>query len=731
MANQYDYLDAGFRVFGLHGAVDSNGDELPQKEQFKKPLASNWQHTPDWSDEQLEVMEEMGQFDTGFGVLCNSYIIIDIDPRNGGTIEQVKQYYDDAAFVVATGGGGWHIYFKAPDGVPLVSHLDDYKGIDFKSTGFVVGAGSLHHSGSTYEVEKGNPSDITDAPESLIKLLRKPDKIRVSTSMGAVDVDDSEVRDILTYIDPDIDYDNWVTVGMAIHHSLGGHGFDIWDEWSAKGSKYNQNAMSKHWHSFGKADNPRTLATVISMAESNGYKQPVEFVSDIHFEHDDKTSAIVDLKRPPGFVGQVTQWINNQCRYPRENLAVAAALQAIGNIAGLRYIDEHDGMSANLISFCVAGSSTGKEAIQQAFLDCMRVADMPQAVHGNIKSEQEIIRNLVRHQAAFYSIDELGIVLKKITNAGKSGATYLEGVIGLIMSTFSKANAFLPVSGDLKDDLLKEFGREMGALENKQKDCTEEEFAFLDSRIKQLQHAIKNIDNGLEKPFLSMIGYTTPVTFNDLVTYEIATNGFISRSMIFDEPENNPPRKKAFKREPMSMNMQLQLKSIAQQDSWRIEHYGDKSPIKTTAQAVEQLDDVYQYFWDMAEDAKEQGLEAIPRRGYEIAAKVSFILAIGDGVRTGEHITWAFELAKRDIDRKMKLAYSNMEQTADGLAVKIQTILENQDEGVTLGVISNRCRPHTKEDVSKILEKLVTMELVIKEDFIARNNKPAVKYSIK
>ena len=55
---------------------------------------------------------------------------------------------------------------------------------------------------------------------------------------------------------------------------------------------------------------------------------------------------------------------------------------------------------------------------------------------------------------------------------------------------------------------------------------------------------------------------------------------------------------------------------------------------------------------------KEQGLEAIPRRGYELVAKISFILGIGDGVRTDEHVTWAFELIKRDIDRKMKLAFA-------------------------------------------------------------------------
>ena len=41
--------------------------------------------------------------------------------------------------------------------------------------------------------------------------------------------------------------------------------------------------------------------------------------------------------------------------YPRENLAVACALTAVSSLAGMRYIDEMDGMSANIIAFGVAG----------------------------------------------------------------------------------------------------------------------------------------------------------------------------------------------------------------------------------------------------------------------------------------------------------------------------------------------------------------------------------------
>lgn len=721
----YDYMEAGFRVFGLLGKSDHSGIELPIKEQFKKPWASNWQHTPQWSEEQVEVMEEMGQFNTGFGVLCDGYLIIDIDPRNGGAVDQVKEYYEQSKYIVSTGGGGWHIYFKAPENTALVSHLDQFKGIDFKSTGYVVGAGSMHNSGNEYESIKGFPHDIEQAPESLIKLLKKPDRVRVKTSLGAADINESDIKEMLSFISPDIDYDNWIKVGMAIHHGLGGNGFELWDEWSSKGEKY-KGELDRHWYSFGKSSNPVTLATLVNLAEANGYKQAVEFESDIVFKDE---IINIDLKRPPGFVGELTDWINSQCRFPRENLAVAAAIQVVGNIAGLRYIDDLDGITSNMMIFCIADSATGKEDIQQSYLECLKTAGMTGAVHGSIKSEQEIIRNMTRHQSALYSIDELGIVLKKIVNASsKGGATYLEGVIGLIMSAYSKANAFLPIGGDLKDDLKKSLLMELAQCEKAEQN-NEGDF---ERRKKQITFALDNVDSGIPQPFLSMIGYTTPVTFNELVDFETATNGFIGRSMLFNEPESNPKRKKCFKKGVMTDYLKINLQALYGGDTDRIEHYGDKTPIKTTGQGAKKLDDVYQYFWEMAEDAKENGLAAIPRRGYELVAKISFILAIVDGARNEEHITWAFELVKNDIDKKIKLAMSNIsaeDSPIDSIAVKIQSVLESNEDGETQGVIINRCRPHKKEAVLQVLDMLVDKKLISKKiDRHKVNKREITKY---
>jgi hypothetical protein len=729
--NQNDFHDSGLRVFGLHplknGKCTCGNDECGSA--GKHPISSNWQHTPDWSDDQFETMHEMGQFDTGYGVLVDGLLVVDVDARNGGVESFAKlckaldiDLLGGCGLAVSTGSGNgsMHLYFKMIDKIPLSMQLDQYRGIDFKSSGFVVGPGSLHKSGIEYEVIHGDIDKICAAPPTLLGLLKKPDRYRATASTGIVDVSVDDVRAALAYIDPDTDYDTWIRVGMAINHALNGDGFDMWDDWSKNGKKYQGvSHLERHWHSFGKSASPVTLGTLLHYAEQAGYQAPfdVEFKTDIV---DDEISLLdisgIDLKRPPGFVGEVTKWINSQSFYPRENLAVATALTAIGNIGGMRYKDDRDNFTANLFSFCVAGSSTGKESIQQCFAECMRAAGISAAVHGHIKSEQEIIRNLTRHQAAFYCIDEMGIVLKKILNAGsKSGASYLEGVIGSLMSIYSKAASFLQVGGDIKEEIKSELKKEIAAC-YKKIESNEDKTGSVKDRLEQAQKALDNIDSGIDRPFLSLIGFTTPVTFNGLVDYENATNGFLSRSMIFDEPETNPMPNKKRDKPGMPDNIKYKLSSLWRPGEYtsdkneRIEHYGDKSPIKTTQEASEALDEVLRHYLSTAEEAKENGLEAVPRRGYELTAKISFILAIPEGVRTIDHVRWAFALASADINRKMRLAYSNMEKDenpANSVAAKIQSILTDSDDPILASVLINRCRPAKRILVEDVIKKLV------------------------
>ena len=746
--NQNDYREAGLRVFPLYGVKNGMCEcENPDCEAlYKHPRASNWQHTPDWSDEQWDTMEMMGQFDTGFGVLVSGLLVVDVDARNGG-VESFHRLCEDlkidllgeCAFAVETGSGGgsMHLYFKAPD-LSLMQHHEKYKGIDFKSSGFAVGAGSLHASGNAYEALHGHPDDISNAPDCLIKLLQRPEYHRAEFEGATLDLSDVDISEILSfYPNNNLEYDDWIACGMAIHDATNGAGFDLWLDWSATSDKHDPKAMEKKWHSFGKCTTPVKIGTLIHHAKANGYQSDfdqVTFTPEVTLD-----TASVDIKRPPGFVGELTQWINSQCLYPRESLAVAAAINAVGNICGLKQIDEMDGMTLNTFIFCVAGSSTGKEAVQSAYSKIMQTAGVQSAIHGAFKSEQEVIRNITRHQAAFYCIDELGITLKKIANAqAKGGASYLEGLIGLLMSAYGKAGSSLFVSGDVREEI----GRD---LTKQYKQCVEKVEANEDktgrfaARAQSIEKQLASLDNGIERPFLSVMGFTTPVTFNDLIDFEQATNGFMSRALLFEERDDNPRRKKQFKKPPLPPGIEDALANMYRRgcsdEIDRIEHYGPMASIATTEDAQRLLDDVYQSFWDMAEQhSSETGLQAIPRRGYELVGKISAIMAAATGVRTAEHVLYSYTLVKNDIERKLMLAYGNSSEQEgkelDAITARVLSAIDDEN-GETFGKLRNKIRIKKKrveaEQLSSAINVLVGRNLVKAKKEISGKTKKEIE----
>lgn len=739
-----DFRDAGYKIFGLYGISD-NGDcacgNPSCKAPLKHPIASCWQHTPDWSDEQWEVGHQLGQFKTGYGVLTKGLLVVDVDSRNGGVQSYEKLLamvpeISNAGLIVETGSGGGskHLYFEVDETIALMSHLDGLKGIDFKAgSSFVVGPGSLHASGKHYEAVVGTPHDITEAPAALVELLRKPERHRAEHNGQSVDVSDQDIADMLSYIDPDCDHESWYRIGMAVHHATGGTGFALWDEWSNNGSKYpGRSTLEKRWHSFGKSANPVTLGTLLHYAEQAGWEDSVTFTPSVMYDAPQAQSAEglpfsiegVDLLRPPGFVGDVCKWINSQCRYPRETLACAAALVAMGNVCGLRYTDDLDGVTANLFAFCVAGSGTGKESVQQAIAEVHRAAGIHVATHGAIKSEQEVIRNLIRNQAACYIIDEIGIFLQKIANAQqRGGAAYLDGVIGIMMSAYSKADGFMLLTGDTKDDVRRALLQELAQCK-KTVASFEDDSGSAARRVPQLERAIQHIDNGLERPFMSLIGFTTPVTFDGLVTHEQATNGFIGRSLLINERETNPRARRGFRKTAMPDRMRYALAQLYSggsydtAESMRVEYYGDRVKVSTDAEAASMLASALDWVEDHAETHKERtGLEAVVRRGYEIMAKISLILAAPGGIRTAEHVRWAFAMMRRDIEEKTRLAYANEHQKSAPEQAAMARILNlvDRDHGETVAVISNRVHK-SKQETEQILQKMSDNNLVAKQD---------------
>ena len=240
-----EFHDSGFRVFGIH-AIRPDGlcacDNPTCTAPGKHPLASSWQHTPALSDDQLDVMETAGQFDSGYGVLCRGLLVVDIDARNGGlaSYERLVAAVPEiaaAGLIVATGSGGGskHLYFRHDPAVSLCGSLPDYPGIDFKTSGYVVGPGSAHVSGNRYEVLLGEPSDIDEAPTALVDMLRRPDLHRAEVDGVMIDLSSADLAGLIAAIpNESADYEKWIRVGMGLHYATGGgeDGYCLWLSWS-------------------------------------------------------------------------------------------------------------------------------------------------------------------------------------------------------------------------------------------------------------------------------------------------------------------------------------------------------------------------------------------------------------------------------------------------------------------------------------------------------------------
>lgn len=75
-------------------------------------------------------------------------IVIDVDPRNGGTLDQLGAL--PVTWTARTGGGGWHLMFRYQG--PTVGRVRGTTGIDIKTTtGYIVVAPSVHPDGGHYE----------------------------------------------------------------------------------------------------------------------------------------------------------------------------------------------------------------------------------------------------------------------------------------------------------------------------------------------------------------------------------------------------------------------------------------------------------------------------------------------------------------------------------------------------------------------------------------------------
>lgn len=248
------YFDNGYDLIPLTKPTDKGPSA------GKRPLHAGWRKEA-CSKEMILQYRADGH---GIGVrLSDTQLVVDVDPRNfkdgEDVLEKLEQDFgvklQGRAPTVVTGGGGLHIYFRKPEGVPVIDSLPDYVGVEFKTLGRqVVAAGSTHQSGGLYKWEPLSHYLLQDAPEipeRLLNVIRRPPPRKVD-GYGSLSIE--EMCYCLKQLNPMNfrDQDRWLRLMMSCHHGTAGAGRYEFIEWSTSDPKYASDGLiiGRRWDSL-------------------------------------------------------------------------------------------------------------------------------------------------------------------------------------------------------------------------------------------------------------------------------------------------------------------------------------------------------------------------------------------------------------------------------------------------------------------------------------------------
>jgi sugar-specific transcriptional regulator TrmB len=308
------YAGIGWHVFPLResGDIKAPHPMLGEKEGHRKATTDAAQIRAWWSAHP----------NAGIGVWlqASGLIAVDIDPKNGGdkSLREFEAKHGALAseIVAATGSGGEHRIFAAPEGVKPPGHIGHSKsGIDLKYNGYIVVSPSPHpypHAQlqpgqkptRRYKWKEGKaPFDNMDwlspIPEwTLVRTIAGRTEITRATDPDDIFREDSQKCGLTldqmqakldlyqNDADADVPYDDWLNVLAGIYHETDGseEGKTLAYEWSAQSAKHTDEKFEKSWASLdveGKGIAPVTFRFVLRKAKDAADKIAKELFADL------------------------------------------------------------------------------------------------------------------------------------------------------------------------------------------------------------------------------------------------------------------------------------------------------------------------------------------------------------------------------------------------------------------------------------------------------------------
>ena len=204
------------------------------------------------------------------GLIGSRYVVFDIDAEEGDReFNRLREGFGIGETLTVKTKRGTHYHYRVrPSKFVKTRNYDSAKSpekIDMKAEGSLINL-PPREGYSCANLDKFTcPSDLPEVPIEFVKAVLRhngdnPDRPKSKFERSGnrdTGVPAAGIRKCLEFIDPDVGYDEWLRVGLAIHNSSGGSiwGFKLWNRWSRDGKKYKgKQELSSKWKGFSRGD---------------------------------------------------------------------------------------------------------------------------------------------------------------------------------------------------------------------------------------------------------------------------------------------------------------------------------------------------------------------------------------------------------------------------------------------------------------------------------------------
>lgn len=255
----------------------------------KRPILNSW-------TKKFPSEESLYRHEGNIGwVIGKGDLVVDVDPKNNGVVSFKKlcgAIGVELEPTVLTPSGGFHCYLKVSgfEGLSFRKTIvNEYPGIDFLTEGAQCAIpGSITAKGEYKWADDLMGFEQASCPKKLKEIVsfkRGSLKEKVIAdqedfSMGSGIWAEDKVLELLNKLDPSMEYESWMKVGMALHNWDPNEGLRLWEEWSQLGVNYEEGATYVKWKSFNTEGNGRvvTLGSVSHMAMRVDFREKQKMV---------------------------------------------------------------------------------------------------------------------------------------------------------------------------------------------------------------------------------------------------------------------------------------------------------------------------------------------------------------------------------------------------------------------------------------------------------------------